>query len=206
MVQPVATMPPYAMPQTGAPVMSVAPAAAQQPVYITSPSQLPAGAVPLSASMMAQAMGQVGAAAVQPPNKMGTIIGSVLKHAAIGAGVGAAVGLIPKLPPTMFMGALIGAGAGALIGVVKGIGKAKADEQAYAAQLAASQQAAMSAPQQGAAAQPGVEVPEGSVGTVPAGTAAPAAAPKFPGAKTFKDGAGNIRQVGTGKIVKPAAK
>ncbi|MCW2961607.1 MAG: hypothetical protein JWM90_1994 [Thermoleophilia bacterium] len=184
--------PQYAMPNMNMGVPQYG-AAGMQPVYINSMSQLPPGAIPVSQGMLGQALGQTGAAAVQPPNKAGTILGTVLKHAAIGGAAGAAIGLIPRLPPTMFMGALLGAGVGAAIGVVKGIKKANAQEQEYAAMQA-----------QGAQGQ----LPQ--VGAAPAGAAAPVATPaaaakaKHPGAKTFKDGAGNIRQIGTGTIVKPA--
>jgi len=63
------------------------------------------------------------------------------------------------------------------------------------------------APQVAVAPQAGVAVP-GMAGTAvpeaaPAPAPAPARAPKF-SAKTFTDGSGNLRQVGTGKIIKPA--
>ncbi len=68
--------------------------------------------------------------------------------------------------------------------------------------------------QPSAVAQPVVRTGSATIGTVAAGTKAPAAATKkpatatkakFPKAKTWIDKQGNVRQVGTGKIVKKAA-
>lgn len=91
----------------------------QQPVYISSMSQLPPGAIPVSQGMLAQALGQsqIGGQLVQPdePSKLTTI----LKGAAIGAAAGAAFGVIPFLPLGLVSGALVGAGVGAAIGLVK---------------------------------------------------------------------------------------
>ena len=118
------------------------------PVYISSMSQLPPGAVPVSQHMLAQALGQAGVGGQVVQDKP-SVVGSVLKGAGIGAAAGAAFGIIPFLPLGLFSGALVGAGVGAGIGLVKGLlGKTQENEfhtmtpeqqQAFAmAQMAAS--------------------------------------------------------------------
>lgn len=139
-------MMPMGVPQMGMMPMGAMPYGA--PVMISSLSQLPPGAVPMSQHHLAQALGQgnVGAQVVQ---EKGSLVGSVLKGAGIGAAAGAAFGVIPFLPLGLMSGALVGAGVGAAIGLVKHItSKPKGDvphiltqeqQQAIAqAQMAAS--------------------------------------------------------------------
>ena len=128
-----------------------------QPVYVTSTSQLPQGAIPLSQDQVAQLMNSsqgpaiqqatLAANAVQAPASSGrTLLTSILAGAGIGAAVGGGVGLIPVLPPSPLVGALIGAGAGALIGGVVGFIRAKRDKQQAAMLAATAQNTVMTAP------------------------------------------------------------
>lgn len=103
----------------GMPPAYGAPVAYGPPVYVSSLSQVPAGAIPVSQEMLARALGQpgMGAQLVQVPS----VIGSVLKGAAIGGLAGAAFGAIPFLPLGLVSGGLVGAGVGAMIGLAKGL-------------------------------------------------------------------------------------
>ena len=128
------------LPMMQAPMQAQAPAAPQRTVYVTSLSQVPVGAIPVSQQALAQMAAQgapvgsaqatMGATAVQDPANGGrTILKSILKGAGIGAAIGAAVGLVPVLPPSLLTGSLIGAGVGAAIGFVTGLLHAKRDKR-----------------------------------------------------------------------------
>jgi hypothetical protein len=148
-----------------------------QTVYVTSLSQVPAGAIPVSQQALAQMAAQgspmgaaqatMGSQAVQDPSSGGrTILKSILKGAGIGAAIGAAVGLVPVLPPSLLTGSLIGAGAGAVIGLVTGLLRAKRDkrdQELLQSQGVGQAQLAMQAAPAGAA---------GAVGAVGASAAA----------------------------------
>lgn len=151
----------YPLPNQAQMQMPMAMAAQQQgpfqPVYVTSTSQLPQGAIPLTQDQVAQLMNSsqgpaiqqatLAANAVQAPASSGrTLLTSILKGAGIGAAVGGGVGLIPVLPPSPLVGALIGAAAGALIGGVVGFIRAKRDKQQAAMLAATAQNTAMTAP------------------------------------------------------------
>lgn len=196
----------YMMPQQAQGPAVTAPTMGGQPVYINSLAQLPPGAIPLSQGMMAQALGQGQAVQPQPPSTLKIVLGSALKFGAIGGAAGAAIGVIPFLPLGLFSGGLVGALGGAALGVVMGLRKAKTQKAEFVALQQASQ--AQTNAQAGAVA--------GAIGTTePAGAPAPAKvlpkqaaaakAPKHPNAKTWTDGDGNLRQVGTGKVLKRAS-
>jgi hypothetical protein len=120
-----------------------------QVVPYSSMSQLPPGAIPVSQSMLAQALGQgqAGALGVQSGTEdAASPIKSLIKGAAVGAAAGAAFGIIPFLPLRLVSGAIVGAAVGGTLGLVKGI-KAKQAEKTFhtmEAQQAAAQ-AAMNA-------------------------------------------------------------
>lgn len=125
-------MPAMAMAGPTAPTAPMMMGSMQQPVYVTSQAQLPAGVVPYSHAMMQQALGQgaYGGQAVQQPEAAGTILTSVLKTAVLGAGAGAVFGLLP-FPPGFIGGALIGGIGGAVLGLVKGVAKVKRQQNEF---------------------------------------------------------------------------
>lgn len=127
----------------------------QQPVYVTSMSQIPAGAIPVSQQMLAQALGQgqAGSQMVQPEGT--SPIKSALKGAGIGAAAGAAFGIIPFLPLGLFSGALVGAAAGAALGLVKGLKAKKAEGEFQTMQQAQAQAQAAAQAQMIASTPPG---------------------------------------------------
>ncbi len=92
-----------------------------QPVYVSSLSQIPAGAMPVTQAMLAQAMGGQAALGAQIMQDRSSIVGSVLKGAGIGAAAGAAFGAIPFLPLGIVSGGLVGMGVGAMVGLAKGL-------------------------------------------------------------------------------------
>lgn len=149
----------YGMPQMGMMPMGMSPMGMVPmggmygaPVMISSLSQLPPGAVPMSQHHLAQALGQgqVGAQVVQDkPSRLG----SMLKGAGIGAAAGAAFGVIPFLPLGLLSGALVGAGVGAMIGLLTG-GKSKPGDDVPHT-MTAEQQQAMAMAQMAAATPPG---------------------------------------------------
>jgi hypothetical protein len=148
--QPYASLPPQmaygAMPGYGMPTTM-----GQQPVYISSLSQLPPGAIPVSQGMLAQALGQgqFGASVVQPEQP--STISRVLKGAGIGAAAGAAFGIIPFLPLGLFSGAIVGAGVGAAIALLR---KPKQPEGEFHT-MTPEQQAAIAQAQMVASTPPG---------------------------------------------------
>ncbi|MCW2928160.1 MAG: hypothetical protein JWM86_2128 [Thermoleophilia bacterium] len=127
----------------------------QQPVYVSSMSQIPQGAIPVSQAMLAQALGQaqMGAQVVQPESA--SPIKSALKGAGIGAAAGAAFGIIPFLPLGLFSGALVGAAAGAAIGLVRGMKAKKAEGEFHTMEQQQAQAAAMAQAQMIASTPPG---------------------------------------------------
>lgn len=145
-VQPATALPAQQMAMQGMPTYGMQqampmPGAHGQPVYVTSMSQVPPGAIPVSQGMLAQALGQsqLGAQAVQQPTSSASPIKSMLKFAAIGAVAGAGFGIIPFLPLGLFSGAVVGAGVGAAIGLVKGL----RDKKAEAAAMGSAQEEEM---------------------------------------------------------------
>jgi hypothetical protein len=161
---PYASLPPQmaygAMPEYGIPM-----AMGQQPVYFSSMSQLPPGAVPVSQGMLAHALGhaQVSAGVVQP--EQSSPISRVLKGAGIGAAAGAAFGIIPFLPLGLISGALVGAGVGAAIALLR---KPRRPEGEFHT-MTPAQQAAIAQAQMVASTPPGAR----SVATTGDATVAP---------------------------------
>ena len=140
---------------------------AQQPVYFNSMSQLPPGAVPVSQSMLAQALGQApgqGMVGSQMVQEQPSTISRMLKGAGIGAAAGAAFGVIPFLPLGLFSGALVGAGVGALIGLLRKPSKPEGEFHT----MTPEQQQAMAQAQMIASTPPGAR----SAATTADGTAA----------------------------------
>ena len=122
------------MPMSALPMTTMAHGVQPSPVYITSLSQLPATAVPISQQMLAQALGQTpgGAALVQPEST--SVLKTMLTAAGMGGLVGAAAGAIPFLPLGIVSGALVGAGVGAAVGLVQGL-RRRAAEREYQTML-----------------------------------------------------------------------
>lgn len=133
----------------------------QQPVYISSMSQLPPGAIAVSQGMLAQALGQsqMGGMVVQPEQH--STVSTVLKGAGIGAAAGAAFGMIPFLPLGLVSGAVVGAGVGAAIALAKSLVTKQSRDDEFQTMTAAQQQA-MAQAQMVAATPPGAR----SVGSV----------------------------------------
>lgn len=156
--------PGYAAPPVGYGMPQAMPFGMQgQPVYISSMSQLPPGAIPVSQQMLAQALGQGSMAALQVQPEPPSLVGSVVKGAGIGAAAGAAFGIIPFLPLGLFSGALVGAGVGATIGLVRGIAARRQQGEFHTmspAQQVAAAQAQMVAATPPGARSIGATVPE----------------------------------------------
>jgi hypothetical protein len=142
---PMGVMGPVVNPYAGV----VNPYGGMQVVPYTPMSQLPPGDVPVSQSMLAQALGQgqTGALGVQPGTEDApSPIKSFIKGAAVGAAAGAAFGIIPFLPLGLFSGAIVGAAVGGTLGLVKGIKAKQAEKNFHTMQAQqAAAQAAMNA-------------------------------------------------------------
>ncbi len=119
-----------------------------QPVMISSMSQLPPGAVPVSQDMLAQALG------VMPtPEKQPSVLGRVVKGVALGAVGGALFGAIPFLPPGPMVGAAIGGAIGGVAGLVTGLIKKTQENEFHT--MSTEQQKAIAMAQMASSTPPG---------------------------------------------------